>query len=74
MEKRKAIKRNVESESVYRIIGVTKDGVKILKSPGRATHFTDKEISDAVRTVLTAQERRNLRTAAIAKRRPLKKV
>jgi len=29
-------------------VGVTKDGVRILKSKGKATHFTAKEIREAV--------------------------
>jgi hypothetical protein len=36
----------------YRIAGVTRDGVAILKSPGRATHFTDKEIRNSIAIVL----------------------
>jgi hypothetical protein len=36
----------------YRIAGITHDGVAILKSPGRATHFTDKEIRDTIAIVL----------------------
>lgn len=33
------------------IAGIMPDGVVILKSPGRATHFTDKELNEAVRSV-----------------------
>jgi hypothetical protein len=29
-------------------LGVTKDGVRILKPKGKATHFTPKELRDAV--------------------------
>jgi hypothetical protein len=32
-----------------KVLGVTKDGVRILKPKGRATHFTQKELLDAVR-------------------------
>jgi hypothetical protein len=32
-----------------KVLGVTKDGVRILKPKGRATHFTQKELRDAVR-------------------------
>jgi len=30
------------------VLGVTKDGVRILKPRGKATHFTPKELRDAV--------------------------
>lgn len=48
----KAIPAKADSESVagYKVVGVTKDGVRILKSKGRATHFTAREIRDAVAT------------------------
>jgi hypothetical protein len=32
------------------VLGVTRDGVRILKQ-GKATHFTQKELRDAVRSV-----------------------
>jgi hypothetical protein len=31
-----------------RVLGVTKDGVRILKPKGPATHFTQKEVREAV--------------------------
>lgn len=34
--------------SGYKVLGVTRDGVEILKPKGRATHFTDKELRDAI--------------------------
>jgi len=73
MDKQLAIKpkRKAKSGNMYQIAGVTKDGVKILKMPGRATHFTDKEISDAVRAVLSRAKRGG--SAAIAKSLPSKK-
>jgi len=33
-----------------KVVGVTKDGVRILKPKGKATHFTPKELRDAVAT------------------------
>lgn len=35
------------------ILGTTKDGVRIIKSKGRATHFTQRELPAAIRTVRT---------------------
>ena len=40
----------------YKVLGTTKDGVKILKPKGRATHFTDKELREAIATVRSAQK------------------
>jgi len=37
------------------IAGMTADGVVIRKSPGRATHFTQREVEKAVAAVLTAR-------------------
>jgi hypothetical protein len=37
------------------VLGVTRDGVRILKQPGDATHFTAKELRDAVRLVREAK-------------------
>jgi len=31
-----------------KVLGITKDGVRILKPRGRATHFTQKEVREAV--------------------------
>ncbi|HLJ72843.1 MAG TPA: hypothetical protein VKU03_16125 [Roseiarcus sp.] len=38
-----------------KVIGVTKDGVRILKPRGKATHFTQKEIREAVAAARTAR-------------------
>lgn len=41
----------------YAIAGITRDGVEILRSPGRATHFTDKELTAAIARVRSDKER-----------------
>jgi len=38
------------------VIGITRDGVKILKPPGKPTHFTAKELRDAVASVFAAKQ------------------
>jgi hypothetical protein len=38
-----------------KVVGVTKDGVRILASKGKATHFTAKEIREAVAAVRAAR-------------------
>ncbi len=38
-----------------KVLGVTKDGVRILKPKGKATHFTPKELRDAVATARAAK-------------------
>lgn len=40
-----------------RVAGVTSDGVVILRSPGRATHFTQREADRAVEAVLAARDK-----------------
>ena len=40
----------------YEVLGTPKDGVKILKPKGRATHFTDKELREAIATVRSTQK------------------
>lgn len=35
----------------YKILGTTSDGVKILKPRTKATHFTDKELREAIMVV-----------------------
>jgi hypothetical protein len=40
----------------YKVLGTTKDGVKILKPKGRATHFTEKELREAIAIVRSAQK------------------
>ncbi len=37
------------------VLGVTKDGVRILKPRGKATHFTPTELRDAVATARAAK-------------------
>lgn len=37
------------------VLGTTKDGVHILKPNGRATHFTQKEVRDAVASVIASK-------------------
>lgn len=37
------------------VLGTTKDGVRILKPNGRATHFTPKELRDAVASVMASK-------------------
>lgn len=38
------------------VLGVTKDGVRILKPKGPATHFTRKELRETVATVRAAKQ------------------
>ncbi len=38
-----------------RVLGTTKDGVRILKPRGRATHFTSKELRTIVARVIGAK-------------------
>ena len=64
MDKQLAFKRKGKTGDIHRIAGMTKDGVTILKSPGRATHFTDKEMSDAVRAALAGRANRSRGVAA----------
>jgi hypothetical protein len=51
-------RRSAAGRSASRVLGTTTDGVKILKPKGRATHFTDKEIRDAIATVIAARTTR----------------
>jgi len=37
------------------VLGTTRDGVRILKPNGSATHFTKKELSNAVASVMAAK-------------------
>lgn len=37
------------------VAGITADGVVIRKSPGRATHFTQREVERAVAAVLSGR-------------------
>jgi hypothetical protein len=39
----------------YNVLGTTKDGVRILKPKGEATHFTRKEVREAVAQVRAAK-------------------
>jgi hypothetical protein len=38
----------------YKVLGTTKDGVRILKPKGHATHFSEKESRKAIATVRSA--------------------
>lgn len=38
-----------------KVLGVTKDGVRILKPKSKATHFSAEEIRDAIATVRAAK-------------------
>jgi hypothetical protein len=38
------------------VLAQTKDGVRILKPKGRATHFTTRELRDAITTVRTSRK------------------
>jgi hypothetical protein len=40
----------------YKVLGITKDGVQILKPKGHPTHFTEKELRDAIEVVRSAQK------------------
>jgi hypothetical protein len=40
----------------YKVLGTTKDGVKILKPKGHPTHFTEKELRDAIIVVRSGQK------------------
>ena len=40
----------------YKVLGTTTDGVKILKPKGHPTHFTEKELRDAITVVRSAQK------------------
>jgi hypothetical protein len=53
----------------YRVAGVTRDGVKILAT-GPATHFTDKEIRDTIRTVLRESHSGQFLSVNAAGRKP----
>lgn len=53
MEKHKPVKITRDSSTGrfsggYRVLGTTRDGVAILKPKGSATHFTDKELVQAI--------------------------
>jgi hypothetical protein len=39
-----------------KVLGTTKDGVRILKPKGKATHFTQKELHGAVAAVRAAKK------------------
>ncbi len=40
----------------HKVLGTTKDGVKILKPKGPPTHFTDKELREAIATVRSSKK------------------
>jgi len=52
---KKPSRRSAAGRSAGRVLGTTSDGVKILKPRGGATHFTDKQIRDAIATVFAAR-------------------
>lgn len=39
-----------------KVLGTTKDGVRILDPKGKPTHFTRKEVRDAVASVMAARK------------------
>jgi hypothetical protein len=39
-----------------KVVGTTKDGVRILKPKGKATHFTQKELHGAIASVRAAKK------------------
>lgn len=39
-----------------KVLGTTKDGVRILKPKGKATHFTAKELQGAIASVRAAKK------------------
>lgn len=51
------LKRNAKSGKFMtsKVLGTTKDGVVILKPRGAATHFTPKELRDAVASARAAK-------------------
>jgi hypothetical protein len=54
-KKAKRVNKVGKSASHAKVLGVTKDGVHILKPRGKATHFTQKEIREAVATARAAR-------------------
>ena len=52
-------RKNKTPAGGYKVLGTTSDGVRILRSKIRATHFTDKEMRDAIAAVLQARESRS---------------
>ena len=53
MGKNQTKKTNVVRKDGYTVAGVTRDGVSILRSSGRATHFTDKQLDAAIKKVMS---------------------
>ena len=47
--------KGVETFRGHEVLAVTKDGVRILKPKGKATHFTTKEIREAVAAARAAR-------------------
>jgi len=58
----KVSKKTAQSGKSYKfaagakVLGTTKDGVRILKPKGKATHFTQKELRGAVASVRAAKK------------------
>ena len=48
--------KTARSVGGYKVLGTTKDGVRILKPKGRATHFTQHELRRAIATVRSTQK------------------
>jgi hypothetical protein len=44
-----------DRKAAAKVLGVTKDGVRILKPKGKATHFTWEELRDTVVAVRAAK-------------------
>jgi hypothetical protein len=51
----KTVKKIGRAHKASNVLGVTKDGVRILKPKGKATHFTQKEVRNAVVAVRAAK-------------------
>jgi hypothetical protein len=46
-----SVRRSSRSGRDNSVLGTTKDGIKILKPPGPATHFTARQIREVIREV-----------------------
>jgi hypothetical protein len=57
MAKTKRLGSGIKSgKPAAKVLGVTKDGVRILKPKGKATHFTTSEIRSALSSVRAAKK------------------
>jgi hypothetical protein len=50
--------KSAKSVAGVKVLGTTKDGVRILKPKGKATHFTQKELHGAVASARAAKKAR----------------